>query len=85
MIGVSYSTSFIILYSIHVFFQLDSAYENVTKEMHKLDHRGDAVHNEVRIIFDEVLNESLDHSEHIRDILNYVVSVTNSKTFHNLC
>ena len=36
-------------------FQLDTAYENVTKEMHKLDHRGDAAYDEVRDMFDEVL------------------------------
>jgi len=35
--------------------KLDTAYENVTKEMHKLDHRGDAAYDEVRVIFDEVL------------------------------
>ena len=34
---------------------MDTAYENVTKEMHKLDHRGDAAYDEVREIFDEVL------------------------------
>ena len=35
--------------------QLDTAYENVTKEIHKLDHRGDAAYDEVRDLFDEVL------------------------------
>lgn len=35
--------------------KLDSAYENVTKEIHKLDHRGDAAYDEVRDMFDEVL------------------------------
>ena len=34
---------------------MDTAYENVTKEIHKLDHRGDAAYDEVRDIFDEVL------------------------------
>jgi len=35
--------------------KLDTAYENVTKEIHKLDHRGDAAYDEVRDMFDEVL------------------------------
>ena len=34
---------------------MDTAYENVTKEIHKLDHRGDAAYDEVRDLFDEVL------------------------------
>lgn len=35
--------------------KLDTANENVTKEMHKLDHRGDAAYEEVRLIFEEVV------------------------------
>jgi len=35
--------------------KLDTAYDNVTKEIHKLDHRGDAAYDEVRVIFDEVV------------------------------
>jgi len=35
--------------------KLDTANENVTKEIHKLDHRGDAAYEEVRLMFDEVL------------------------------
>jgi len=35
--------------------KLDTANENVTKEMHKLDHRGDAAYEEVRLLFDEVV------------------------------
>merc|ERR1712062_233390 len=35
--------------------KLDTAYDNVTKEIHKLDHRGDTAYDEVRVIFDEVL------------------------------
>ena len=38
-----------------VYFQLDTAYDNVTKEIHKLDHRGDSAYDDVRVIFDEVL------------------------------
>ena len=36
-------------------FQLDTANETVTKEMHKLDHRGDAAYEEVRLLFEEVV------------------------------
>jgi len=35
--------------------KLDTAYENVTKEIHKLDHRGDDAYDEVRDMFDEVI------------------------------
>ena len=38
-----------------VYFQLDTAYDNVTKEIHKLDHRGDSAYEDVRVIFDEVI------------------------------
>ena len=34
---------------------MDTAYENVTKEIHKLDHRGDDAYDEVRDMFDEVI------------------------------
>merc|ERR1719318_858235 len=35
--------------------KLDTANETVTKEMHKLDHRGDAAYEEVRLLFEEVV------------------------------
>lgn len=35
--------------------KLDTAYDNVTKEIHKLDHRGDSAYDDVRVIFDEVI------------------------------
>ena len=35
--------------------KLDSANETVTREMHKLDHRGDAAYDEVKDLFDEVV------------------------------
>ena len=38
-----------------VYFQLDTAYDNVTKEIHKLDHRGDSAYDDFRVIFDEVI------------------------------
>ena len=43
------------LHSCCVCFQLDTAYDNVTKEIHKLDHRGDSAYDDVRVIFDEVI------------------------------
>jgi tripartite motif-containing protein 2/3 len=35
--------------------KLDTAHETVTREMHRLDHRGDAAYDEVRDLFDTVV------------------------------
>ena len=62
---------------------------NITKKISELNNKLDAVNqlSEPRensyMVFTR--NESLDHSEHIRNILNNVGSVKTSKTFPSLC